>query len=259
MPTFWMSLGKRTLAQTCAEMHRQRRLMQEQIGFHRVNGARSVVSTAFISGKGIEVGGGDRPFPVREGVEISYGDVRDHAQLREHFGNDKVVSNGTIDAETFDGIDAESLDFIISAHVIEHLKNPFGSIIEGINRLKFGGTYLIAIPDMRFTFDKTRPPTTFEHLLDDLQTGGEPTLFEAYLDHVRYVHPLFAEPIEQHLHEAEARLLLEKRMDTHVHCWTGQSFRSHLDQLLATYPAQVVFETSIENEAIFVLRRDSLS
>ncbi|MDP9634550.1 UNVERIFIED_ORG: hypothetical protein J2W85_006637 [Ensifer adhaerens] len=254
-PTYWMSHTIETLAETCAALHTQRRVMQEQIGFHRVNGARSIVSEAFISGKGIEVGGGDRPFPVLDSVEVSYGDIRDSAQLQEHFGNGNVVRDGTIDAETFESIEEESQDFIISAHVIEHLKNPFGSIIEGIKRLKVGGTYLIVVPDMRFTFDKGRPPSTFEHLLDDLETGGEPTLLEAYIDHVRYIHPLFGEPIEEDQQEAEAKSLLKKNMDTHVHCWTRQSFRSHLERLLKEFPVSIAFDTSIENEAIFVLRK----
>ena len=55
--------------------------------------------------------------------------------------NDEVtqVPVQNIDAQTFDGIDNDSLDFVISAHVIEHLRDPIGSIVNAIRVLKAGG------------------------------------------------------------------------------------------------------------------------
>ncbi|OCP37927.1 hypothetical protein [Ensifer sp. LC163] len=251
---FWEPKPHQVLVETVAALHRQRRLMQEQIGFHRVNGAREIVSDVFITGTGIEVGGGDRPFPVGPGVKVSYGDIRDSSELRNHFGNDEVVDGHPIDAETFKGVAYESVDFIISAHVIEHLCNPLGSILEGLKRIKKGGVYVIAAPDMRYTFDRNRTATTYEHLVEDLRTGGEPSLIEAYRDHVKLVHPIFAPAIPDDQQENEAQMLLEKRMDTHVHCWTRDTFNDHVSRAIKGV-AKIEFETGIENEIQLVLRK----
>lgn len=254
--SFWESKPHNVLVETAAALHRQRRLMHEKIGFHRVNGAREIISDVFIAGNGIEVGGGDRPFPVKAGVKVSYGDIRDSSELRSHFGNDDVVDGHAINAETFDGIAYESVDFIISAHVIEHLCNPLGSILEGLKRIKKGGVYMIVAPDMRYTFDRNRTPTTYDHLLDDLRTGGEPSLIEAYRDHVKLVHPLFAPAIPRRQQESEARMLLEKRMDTHVHCWTRDTFVDHVSRVIKG-TAAIAFETGIENEIQLAIRKNA--
>ena len=50
-------------------------------------------------------------------------------------------------------------------------------------------TVIVAVPDKRYTFDQNRPRTSLAHLISDASTGGEPTLREAYAEHMRYVHP----------------------------------------------------------------------
>ncbi|PSS59513.1 SAM-dependent methyltransferase [Ensifer sp. NM-2] len=254
---FWQSTSHRVLVATVAELHRQRRLLQEQIGFHRVNGARTIISDLFIAGAGIEVGGGDRPFPVKEGVSVTYGDIRNSFELRRHFGNDEAVVCGAINAESFEGIGHESVDFIISAHVIEHLANPLGSILEGLKRIKTGGVYVIAIPDMRHTFDRYRAPTTYDHLVEDLRSGGEPSLIDAYRDHVKLVHPIYGAPIADEQQENEAQMLLAARMDTHVHCWTRETFNDHVAKVIEGL-AEIALETALENEILVVLRKVNL-
>lgn len=251
---YWETMSRPVLAKTVAQLHQQRRLLQEQIGFHRVSGARAVISDVFVRGTGIEVGGGDRPFPVNVGVQVLYGDIRDEAALKSHFGNEAIVAGTAIDAETFDGVQEESVDFIISAHVIEHLCNPLGSILEGLKRIKSGGVYVIAVPDLRYTFDKHRKSTTYDHLLTDLETGGEPSLIEAYRDHVKFVHPIYATPIPEEQQEIEAQRLLAARMDTHVHCWTRETFNQHASAIIDG-EADVVFETALENEILVVLKK----
>src|SRR5947207_3097752 len=40
---------------------------------------RAKLSRRFISGRGLEIGAGARPFPVPPGAQVSYGDMRDRA------------------------------------------------------------------------------------------------------------------------------------------------------------------------------------
>src|SRR5438046_8125924 len=88
---------------------------------------RAELSRRFISGHGLEIGGGTRPFPVPTGAKVSYGDIRDPVSLKSYFKTDAVQSGEPIDAQTLAGIADASLDFVISAHVIEHLRDPIGA------------------------------------------------------------------------------------------------------------------------------------
>lgn len=250
----WVSQGIEAAASAAALLAEENHRLLQMDGFYRVNGARTLIANAFVSGVGIEVGGGNRPFPVGENAKVSYGDIRDADELDTYFKTD-VPENGFIDAETFETINPESLDFILSAHVIEHLKNPFGSILRGLDRLKAGGVYVIVIPDKRFTFDRNRPLTTYEHLMRDLESGGEDTMQEAYLEHIRYVHTQFHPPIPAEDEQAELAKILAAKMDCHVHCWTRESFSEQVTMLLSGKPATIVFESNVENEAAFVIRK----
>src|SRR5436189_131003 len=80
-------------------------------------------------------------------------------------------------------IDNDSLDFVISAHVIEHLRDPISSVVNAIRVLKVGGIHVLVVPDMRYTFDRNRPETTVEHVLTDFADGGVSTCRNAYEEH----------------------------------------------------------------------------
>lgn len=90
-----------------------------------------------------------------------------------------------IDAQTLGGTADASLDFVLSAHVIEHLQDPLGSIRAAMRCLRPGGSLLLAVPDMRHTFDRERSPTPLSHLPGDLEDGGEGTRLEAYEEFIR--------------------------------------------------------------------------
>ncbi|MBM2711149.1 methyltransferase domain-containing protein [Mesorhizobium caraganae] len=253
---FWLERSHSELAHVAAALHRDRRQVGDKAGLHEVIGARTVISDAFVKGIGIEVGAGNRPFPVPPTATVIYGDIRDNETLKTHFADKNITEGGFIDAETFAGTRHASLDFVISAHVIEHLANPFGSIREGLARLKPGGVYVIAVPDMRFTTDRDRPPTPFDHLMDDLSTGGEPTLLASYIEHCRYVHPISQPAFTETELVSAAEAGLKKRVDIHVHAWTKETFSAHLDRLAEPFGFTKCFESAIRNEALFVLQKN---
>jgi SAM-dependent methyltransferase len=206
----------------------------------------------------LEVGAGDRPFPVPSHVRVFYGDIRDATSIQDYFKTADVRSGSAIDAQTFAGIADNSFDFVISAHVIEHLRDPIGSIVNAIRVLRPDGIHILVVPDMRFTFDRNRPETTVEHTLRDYEDGGESTCQQAYVEHLRYVHP---ELTSQHYSEAEIQTQSAenarrwREFDVHFHAWTREGFESLLTAA-ARYTSFVVEEAvSAVNENIFVLRK----
>ena len=96
-----------------------------------------------------------------------------------------------------------SLDFVIANHMLEHCENPLGTIRSHLAKLNSGGVLFYTIPDMRFFLDRTREPTSFEHLqMDDLE-GVHRSRFTHYLEWAR----TWCGKVNETECEAEAKIL----------------------------------------------------
>jgi SAM-dependent methyltransferase len=221
---------------------------------------RAELSRRFISGCGFEMGAGTRPFPVPAGAQVSYGDIRDQASLQNYFKSNAIQIGQRIDGQTLAGIANASLDFVISAHVIEHLRDPIGAIANAIRVLKRGGIHLLVVPDMRQTFDRDRPETTIAHVLADFHDGGVGTCEQAYEEHLRYVHPILT---GQRYSEAEIQrqaieaARLWPKYGAHFHAWTRAGFEALLHVACDLVPFRLIDTASVVNENLFVLRKIS--
>ena len=60
----------------------------------------------------------------------------------------------------------ESQDFVVSAHVIEHFPDPIKALKEWYRLIRPGGFIFMIVPHQERTFDKNRPRTTLQELLD---------------------------------------------------------------------------------------------
>ena len=167
--------------------------------------------------------------------------------LRSRVISRPTQSGEPIDAQTLAGIADASLDFVISAHVIEHLRDPIGAIVSAIRVLKPGGIHLLVVPEMRRTFDRDRPETSVAHVLADFRDGGIGTCRDGYEEHLRYVHPILTgqryseEEIQRQATEA-ARLW--PKYGAHFHAWTRAGFEGswmpHLISFLSSLSRQLL-------------------
>ena len=73
------------------------------------------------------------------------------------------------EANNLDAIPSEKYDFLIASHCLEHCANTLKTVEEWLRVIKKGGAILLILPDKRYTFDYSRPVTTFEHLINDLK------------------------------------------------------------------------------------------
>jgi SAM-dependent methyltransferase len=74
-----------------------------------------------------------------------------------------------------------SYDFVMSSHMLEHSANPIRVLAEWRRLLKPGGYLLLVLPEGRSTYDRRRPVTTLEHLVDDFNRStpeSDPTHFD---------------------------------------------------------------------------------
>lgn len=255
-PDFWLPFAHDDLAARCATLHAERRQREGAVAEAEVQAVRRTLAQVFLRGQGVEVGAGSRPFPVPPQARCRYGDIRDQAQLADYFGTDRVSVEGRIDAQTMAGVPPDSLDFVISAHVIEHLDDPLGAIRATVQVLRPGGVFLLVVPEMTRTWDCRRPPTPLAHLLRDSVDGGQGTRLQAYVEHVRHVHPqITGEVIPEDAVMDHARATMAAGMDLHVHAWREADFRELLDHLAPRTGFAVEAALSVQNENLYVLRR----
>ncbi len=68
----------------------------------------------------------------------------------------------------------QTVDFVISSHVIEHFYDPIKAIKEWLRVVKPGGYVFIVAPHKERTFDRDRPRTTLAELLQRHQCPIDP-------------------------------------------------------------------------------------
>lgn len=177
-----------------------------------------------LKGFGLEVGAGASPFPVPVGCRVIFGDRISHEQLvaelypgQQEF--ELVRPDVITDFDDFDGIGDESLDFIIGCHVIEHVFDPIGTLVNAHRKLRPGGKLLLVVPDKGRTFDRERPTTTLAHLIED---HNEPSPSRDRTHYEEFYRLAFKTP------EADLQTRVDtafaQRGDLHVHVWDYLSF-----------------------------------
>lgn len=145
-----------------------------------------------LAGRGLEIGPLHRPLEAHEKMDVHYIDRLSVSELREHYpelAELPLVEPHIIgDAETLSPVANAEYDFLVALHVIEHMKNPIGSIEHWLRVLKPGGLLYLVVPDKRAIFDKERVRTTLEHLILDYKRPSTERDYEHYLEYALHVH-----------------------------------------------------------------------
>jgi len=180
--------------------------------------------TKYISGNGIEIGALHNPIKINpKKANVKYVDAFD---INELIIQNPEISKNNIkkpdiigDAENLDMFADESLDFIIAAHILEHLPNPIKALKEFHRVLKVNAILYLAIPDKRFSFDKDRNITPLSHLLEDYKNSATiETNPEHYKEWFEFIESKKKKPLVKNYQE-----LLEKKFRIHFHIWTIES------------------------------------
>lgn len=202
----------------------------------------------YLKGYGLEIGAMHNPSPLPEGCRTEYLDVMSKAQLMELFKevDPALIVNpdylGDIDKDGLAQFENEKFDYVILNHVIEHLANPIKAVREIFRIVKRSGFVVISCPDKRFTFDKERNLTTFDHLFEEFANNVNDVTDDHYIDFLSNVHPhimnLPADQIRIHLE------MVRKRRE-HVHVWDSLSFKDFLNRCLSLFKidATCVYES----------------
>ncbi|BAB76187.1 glycosyltransferase [Anabaena sp. FACHB-709] len=182
------------------------------------------IAVSRLSGNGVEFGAAASPFPIPLHCDVKYADICPTNELQKKLYPGQVVysliePDVITDFNTLEGIEDDSLDFIVACHVIEHTRNPIAAIEASYKKLRMGGSLVLVIPDKDRTFDKQRDLTTLEHLILDYESPLRERDKEHYFEFFKLAFPVleenFISTVEKNFQE---------QADIHYHTFTYESF-----------------------------------
>ena len=201
---------------------------------------RRQIASQYLSGQGIEVGALHSPLDIPDDVKVSYVDRMPVDELRKQYpelaGYDLVKVDIIDDGENLLSIADSSVDFVIANHMIEHCQNPIGAIEQHLRVLKPNGILYLAVPDMRYTFDRDRPVTSLEHLIRDYTDSPLWSVNSHFEEWSRLVEKVPDDQVA-----SSVAHLIDINYSIHFHVWTQMEF---LELLL--YCKQHYFNFEIE-------------
>jgi predicted SAM-dependent methyltransferase len=219
---------------------------------------RSHIARRYISGTGIEIGALGTPLDLPQSAQAIYVDRLSLEDLRAEYpelAHRKLQSPDVIDdGEMLHKFDEGSLDFIIANHVLEHCENLLGTLSVHVSKLRKGGRLFYAVPNRDHTFDRNRPVTPFEHLVEDYLDGPEKHRAAHYLEWATLVEGLKGADAQ-----ARADHLQQAKYSIHYHAWDAKAlFRTlALGTEFIKFPGFVAhFELNLHEIICVLIRTD---
>jgi SAM-dependent methyltransferase len=199
-----------------------------------------------LSGDVLEIGPGQKPFPVGPVTRVRYADRSVEGGRDKNWPELAGTPHGPqadldidLDVHGLAPIADSSLDGVIGAHVIEHLANPIAALREFERVLRPHGRLVLVVPDRTVTFDSVRQPTPLAQLLSKFHQGvtkvDDQTIRE-FCSAIYYQRPIHPTQVREwhNPQRLDADLIeLHRRRSIHVHCWSPEEFGSLIAGLLA--------------------------
>lgn len=223
---------------------------------------RLFISHQYIRGKGIEIGAWHNPFPLNPQMQVTYVDRYPYEELIKMRDNDPAIQGKAIsrvdvvdDGMWLKKFENESQDFVLSSHQLEHCWSPIAAIRSHFRVLKPGGLIFYAIPDKRFTFDRTRETSEISDLVDDTdeETYLKVDLAERYVDYLVGVDKKSYDDASAIADTLDLEAL--KKLDIHWFCWTALSLAEMFSTILHVEDFDIELFSRAGHENFVVLRK----
>jgi predicted SAM-dependent methyltransferase len=225
-----------------------------------INSKRNFLAERYIHGSGIEIGAAQMPVKTPAGVKVRYVDVFTAEELKKALPKiytklDIIKVDVVDDGEKLDKFKDGSLDFIIANHFIEHCLDPIGTILNMYKKLRKEGVLYFGIPDKRYTFDKPRPITNYQHLLDE---HNDKSKNKFRLEHtIEYAKVKLGKKATKQAVDKRVQELLDSDYRIHYHVWTQHEMTEMFIRIAQDYKLDLEIEALLKNyhEVIYVLRK----
>jgi len=128
----------------------------------------------------------------------------------------------------------ETLDFVCSSHLLEHLANPLKAIVEWKRAIKEGGIIYVGVPDKRYTFDHKRDRTPLSHLIDDF----EKDVAQTDTTHIAEFIEKFDEnePCDGNSEQSPGHVVDNPESAVHHHVWIADDVREIFEHMCLAIP-----------------------
>lgn len=184
-----------------------------------------------IRGDGLEIGAFHSPIPVGEDARVTYVDLLPPEIQQRYFPEvpedvPVVTPDLVLPADDLHSIAEGALDFVLASHLLEHIANPVGALVEWHRVLRTGGFLYLVLPDMRHTFDRDRVRTTLDHLvLDAQQDRAHPDRLARDAEHYREWAGIVNSLDDPGQRDFWAGHLVKIQYPIHFHCWQPEDIR----------------------------------
>jgi len=205
--------------------------------------------------EGLEIGPLDKPVVLKSQGSIKYLDYLSYDELlkrHEHEGTrtSEIVAPDLVvpPKKRLSEVIGEDFDYIIACHVIEHIPDVIGWLVDMCKILRLQGFLFLAVPDKRYTFDILRPETSLGHLLQDYYRQVNNADFEYVFDHINMKREVSSAEIwdgkaydkikKPRFSKAEALLRSLREMapdhysDVHCHVFSSTGFLQIIKDLI---------------------------
>lgn len=153
---------------------------------------RKIIAQLYLRGNGIEIGALHKPLQVPgDTCNVQYVDYKTLEENRARYpelAEETIVNTDIIDdGFILEKIAPASQDFIIANHALEHSPDPYGTLLNWLDKLKSDGIIYAAIPMADKCYDKGRPVTSLQHMLDDheqFSSVDKKAILQVTRDHV---------------------------------------------------------------------------
>lgn len=219
---------------------------------------RTLFAHSFCLGRGIEIGALHFPMKLPPESRVRYVDRLPVAELRRQYPElaDKALVEVDVidDGETLATLPDASEDFVIAAQFIEHCENPVRALVNMLRVVRNGGFVLITAPDKRQTFDKDRPITSNEHILEECLKGPAMNTRAHYREWVTVVHKHTVDV------EDSVQRLMDRKYSIHFHVWDPDAFLGFLLFTKERFKLPFeIFSTLMNGNELMVALRKSVS
>jgi SAM-dependent methyltransferase len=163
---------------------------------------------------------------VQFAAETAWHDLSDRPEFAPE--GTAIGTQHLLDGAHLDGLADDTYDVVCSSHVIEHLADPLGGLEAWRRVAKPGGHLVMVAPHHEGTFDRRRPVTELQHMIEDhAARRGEDDL--THLDETLRLHDHTRDvPQDRARWEAERRDNLSTRV-LHHHVFSTPSLLALLD------------------------------
>lgn len=172
--------------------------------YHQKPKSFTTLKQVILNGKGLEIGGPSQVFadngilPIYQSIKLlDNSNFSNHTlwntqQEGYHYcysHSQKIGYQYILDGIEMGTIPSCSYDFILSSHVLEHIANPIKALYEWKRILNENGYLILLLPHKDGTFDRLRPSSTIEHLIEDYHNNIDENDL-THLDEILNLHDL---------------------------------------------------------------------